>query len=319
MWPPMLCVHLLQPDGSIRTGGRELMEEEGAMWVDLQAPTELELKELAVLFELHKLEVEDCLHRDQRPKLEPYPGHLFFVLHAFRSTGPDVCALEPQEMHFFLGRDWLLTVHEEHSAAVQEALRRLRADTRGTFAKGVDRVAYLVADALVDSNFPLLEEFSDELETLEAAIFEAPDPLHQQRIFELKRTLVLLRRILGPQRDVVGLLARDEHPEVHERTRLYFRDVADHLTRVQEQLDADSGLIANVRDGYLAMMANRTAEVSKQLTIMATVFLPLSFIVGFFGQNFEVLTRPFFFWLMLGTMVVVPALFFVWFRHKRWL
>lgn len=315
----MLHVHLLKPDGSVVSGGRELMEEEGAMWVDLEAPTELDLKELAVLFELHKLEVEDCLHRDQRPKLEPYPGHLFLVLHAFRSLGSDVCALEPQEMHFFLGQDWLLTVHEEPSAAVEEALRRLRADTRGTLAKGVDRVAYLVADALVDSNFPLLEALADELETLEAAIFEAPDPMHQQRIFELKRMLVLLRRILVPQRDVVALLARDEHPQVQERTRLYFRDVADHLIRLHEQLDAYSGLVANVRDGYLAMMANRTAEVSKQLTIMASVFLPLSFIVGFFGQNFEVLTRPVFFWLMLATMGLVPALLFAWFRHKRWL
>jgi magnesium transporter len=315
----MIRVHLLQPDGTVRSGGRELMEEEGATWVDVEAPSELELKELGVLFELHKLEIEDCLHRDQRPKLEPYPGHLFFVLHAFRSTGPDICELEPQEMHFFLGPDWLLTVHEEPSAAVEEAQRRLAADTRGTFAKGVDRVAYLVADALVDSNFPLLEAFGDELETLEAQIFESPDPAHQQRIFELKRTLVLLRRILAPQRDVVTLLARGDQPQVHERTRLYFRDVADHLTRVQEQLDADSNLVANVRDGYLAMMANRTAEVSKQLTIMATVFLPLSFIVGFFGQNFPQLQTPFYFWLMLATMVLVPALLLVWFRHKRWL
>jgi magnesium transporter len=95
--------------------------------------------------------------------------------------------------------------------------------------------------------------------------------------------------------------------------------VADHLARVHEHLDADSTLVANVRDGYLAMMANRTAEVSKRLTIVATVFLPLSFIVGFFGQNFTELQTPFFFWLMLATMVLVPALLFVWFRHKRWL
>lgn len=318
----MLTVHLLRPDGTVLTGGRELMEEEGAMWVDLQGSTEqevAELKELAVLFELHKLEVEDCLHRDQRPKLEEYPGHLFFVLHGFRSSGPDVCEVEPQELHFFLGPDWLLTVHDEEIPAVREARRRLLADTRGTFVKGVDRVAYLVADLLVDGNFPLVEAFSDELEALEGAIFENPDPAHQQRIFELKRTLVQLRRILGPQRDVVGLLSRPGQPHVTERTQLYFRDVADHLTRLHEELDADSNLVSNVRDGYLAMMTHRTAEVSKQLTIMATVFLPLSFVVGFFGQNFEVLSRPFFFWLMLATLVVFPALLFFWFRHKRWL
>lgn len=318
----MLTVHLLQPDGTVRVGGRELMEEEGAMWVDLQGATEqevTELRELAVLFELHKLEVEDCLHRDQRPKLEEYPGHLFFVMHGFRSTGADVCELEPQELHFFLGPDWLLTVHEEESAAVLEARRRLLADTRGTFVKGVDRVAYLVADALVDGNFPLVEAFTEELESLEGDIFADPSPEHQQRIFQLKRTLVLLRRILVPQRDVVGILTREDQPHVTERTRLYFRDVADHLIRLQEQLDADSNLVANVRDGYLAMMANRTAEVSKQLTIVATVFLPLSFIVGFFGQNFEVLSHPFNFWLMLATLLVVPALLFVWFRHKGWL
>jgi magnesium transporter len=318
----MLTVHLLQPDGSVRVGGRELMEEEGAMWVDLQGATEQqvsELKELAVLFELHKLEVEDCLHRDQRPKLEEYPGHLFFVLHGFRSTGPDVCDVEPHELHFFLGPNWLLTVHEEESAAVLEARRRLLADTRGTFVKGVDRVAYLVADLLVDGNFPLVEAFTDELETLEGDIFERPDPDHQQRIFQLKRTLVQLRRILGPQRDVVGMLARGDQPHVSERTQLYFRDVADHLTRLWEQLEADSNLVANVRDGHLAMMTHRTTEVSKQLTIVATIFLPLSFIVGFFGQNFEVLSQPFFFWLMLTTLVLLPTSLIVWFRHKGWL
>lgn len=315
----MLTVHLLQPDGTVRVGGRELMEEEGAMWVDLQGPTELELKELAILFELHKLEVEDCLHRDQRPKLEEYPGHIFFVLHGFHSTGPDVCEVEPREMHFFLGPDWLLTVHEEESAAVAEARRRLMADPRGTFVKGADRVAYLVADALVDANFPLLDTFSDELEDLEVAIFEKPQAEQLQRIFQLKRTLVLLRRILSPQRDVVGLLARHGVSYVQERTTLYFRDVYDHLIRLYEQIDADRDLVGNVMDGYLSMMANRTADVSKQLTIIATIFLPLSFIVGFFGQNFEVLNQPVFFWLMMATMVLVPALLVVWFRHKRWL
>ena len=176
-------------------------------------------------------------------------------------------------------------------------------EPRATLERGVDFLLYLLADALVDRNFPILDRFNDELEDLESAIFENVKPEHLQRIFEMKRALVTLRRVLSPQRDVLGLLAQRGIPNVGERTTLYFRDIYDHLVRLYEQIDSGRDLLGNVMDGYLSMVANRTNDITKQLTIFATIFLPLSFITGFFGQNFEHLNGPGFFWLMLGSVI----------------
>jgi magnesium transporter len=165
----------------------------------------------------------------------------------------------------------------------------------------------------------MLDGFNDELEALELEIFERPAREHLKRTFALKRALVQVRRVLSPQRDVVGLLAKRGVPHVSERTALYFRDVYDHLVRLYEQIDACRDLLGNAMDGYLSVQANRTGEVTKQLTLVATVFLPLSFVVGFFGQNFDVLQGRGFFYSMLAAMVLVPAGMVWWFLHKRWL
>jgi len=139
-----------------------------------------------------------------------------------------------------------------------------------------------------------------------------------QKTFELKRALVMVRRVLSPQRDIVSLLARRGVPQVQERTTIYFRDVYDHLVRIYEQIEAARDLVGSVVDAYLSQVANRTNEVTKQLTIFASIFLPLSFIVGFFGQNFEVLGSPMFFKAMVGIIIILPVAMIFWFRHKKW-
>jgi magnesium transporter len=310
----------VEPGGSrLRSGGEELLGEPGNLWVDLTDPDAESLAALAQRFGLHRLEVEDCLHLDQRPKLEEYPGHLFIVVHGFEQQGEAFDDLALHEVHMFLGKDFLLTVHSGPCPQLREARARVEKDAGPTLGRGTDFVAYLVADALVDSQFPLLDRFNDELEDLETRIFESPEKSQMQRIFEIKRGLVLLRRVLSPQRDVVALLARTGIPYVQERSTLYFRDVYDHLVRLYEQIDAGRDLVGNAFEGYLSMVANRTGEVTKQLTIFATLFLPLSFITGFFGQNFDVLSRRELFFTMLALMVAVPSVLFVWFRRQNWL
>jgi magnesium transporter len=134
----------------------------------------------------------------------------------------------------------------------------------------------------------------------------------------LKRLLVTLRRVLSPQRDVVGLLARRGVPHVQERTALYFRDVYDHLVRVAEQLEAARDLVSSVMEVYLSVIANRTGDITKQLTIFASIFMPLSFIVGFFGENFEGIAPHAMFWPAMVTMALVPVGMLMWFKHKGW-
>lgn len=313
----MLRVRLLSGD-TIASGGEELLDTPGLKWLDVEAPDEATLNRLAERYGLHKLAIEDCLHLDQRPKLEEYPGHLFVVLQGFTKHDEALTDVTMHELHFFLGPDWLITVHERPHDALAQVHRRLDVDPRGSLGRGIDFVAYLIADAQVDLAFPLLEAFADALDELEDRIFEHPTREIMQRIFALKRTLLFVRRVLSPQRDVVGQLARGGLPGVNERTTLYFRDVYDHLVRIYEQIDSNRELLGNAKDAWLSAVANRTNDITKQLTILASVFLPLSFIVGFFGQNFEVLgARPFFF-AMLTLLGVVPAGMVLWFRRKGW-
>jgi magnesium transporter len=150
-------------------------------------------------------------------------------------------------------------------------------------------------------------------------VFESPSTALMERVFELKRSLAEVRRVLAPQREVLGLLARHEIHGINHKTRVYFRDVYDHLVRVYEQIDAARDQLKDTMDAYLSVMANRTNEVTRQLTIFASIFLPLSFIVGFFGQNFGVLTRAEFFWVMVSALAALPVAMVLWFRHKEWL
>lgn len=304
--------------GQAFDGGEELLGREGLKWIDVQEPDEPTLTRLGERFGLHRLAIEDCLHLDQRPKLEEYPGHLFIVLQAFSCTDKSLTDVTLHELHFFLGPDWLITVHEKSHRAIDSVHKRLDADLTQTLARGVDFVAYLLADAQVDLGFPLMDHFTDALDDLEDSIFEQRVHKPMERIFELKRHLVLVRKVLSPQRDVLSMLSRRGLPGIAERTTLYFRDVLDHLMRILEQVDANRELVANVREAWLSIVANRTNEITKQLTVLAAIFLPLSFVAGFFGQNFDVLSGQPFFVLMLCSMVLVPVGMVAWFHRKGW-
>lgn len=306
--------------GRLLDGDEALLEKPGPKWIDVAHPDEATLLRLGERFGLHKLAIEDCLHLDQRPKLEDYGTHQFLVLQGFSSENDAWADLEMHELHFFLGPDWLITVHDKTGKALESVHKRIDSDPAATIGRGVDFVAYVIADALVDRHFPLLDCFTDEIEELEEKIFSSPpSPTLLQDIFALKRALVLVRRVLSPQRDVVGLLARRGVPQVQERTTLYFRDIYDHLVRIYEQLESARDLVSSSVEAYMSQVANRTNDITKQLTIFAAIFLPLSFIAGFFGQNFDVLSRTEFLWTMLAAMVLLPLGMLAWFRHKEWI
>lgn len=306
-------------DGKVHDGDESLLSRGGVKWIDVLEPDEPTLNRLAEKFGLHRLAIEDCLHLDQRPKMEAYGTHQFIVLQGFSTPTEKWSDLQMHEMHFFLGSDWVITVHQAAHAAIDLIHTRITTDPVTTIGRGADFVMYLLADAVVDRNFPLLDCFNDALEDLEERIFaDFPPRTLLQETFQLKRALVLVRRVLSPQRDVVGLLARGGVPQIQEKTTIYLRDVYDHLVRIYEQIDAARDLVSSAVDAYMTQVANRTADISKQLTLFASIFLPLSFIVGFFGQNFDVLGSPPFFWVMLSSMVALPAVTFWWFHHKKW-
>jgi magnesium transporter len=218
-----------------------------------------------------------------------------------------------------------VTVHERPIGALEQVWTRVAGEPR-LLERGVAFVYYLVADRIVDDNFPILDRIADELEELEDSVLGSPKRRDLQRIFELKHHLVSMRKVLSPQRDVLGLLVKRGDTRIDERTAVYLRDVYDHLVRINESIEANRDLLGNAHDAYLSAVGQRTNEIVKHLTIMSAIFLPLAFVVGFFGQNFDNLPglrdwvhSDRLMWAMIAMCVAIPAVMLAWFKHKDWL
>lgn len=288
-------------------------------WIDLERQDADQLSLLGERFGFHPLAMEDCAHFDQRPKLESYKDHLFLVTHGFRRTDSDADPVELLELHTFLGKRYLVTVHAEPIPAMEAVWDRVRKDG-STALRGADFVCYLVADAVVDSYFPLLDDVAAEVEEVEDKVLDGRRDVELSEIFRQKRLLVQLRKVLSPQRDVFALLAKRGEGWVDERTALYFRDVYDHVLRLHEWIESTRDLLGNALDAYLWSASQRTNEIMKRLTLLSAIFLPITFITGFWGQNFEGL--PFrsdsLMTLTLASCVVVPAAMMVFFLRSKW-
>jgi magnesium transporter len=290
-------------------------------WIDLVAQDEASLLLLQERFDFHPLTIEDCRHFDQRPKLEEYSNYLFLVMHGFRQkTGGDKTELEPVELHAFLGPRYLVTVHTDALHTLDAVWKRVLGDA-GLGRRGPDFLYYLIVDAIVDANFTILDDLSDALDDIEDAVLGRAEKRDLEHIFKLKKTLVILRRILSPQRDVFAMLAKRGHSCVKEQTSVYFRDIYDHLTRIYESIDAGRDLLGNALDAYLSMVAQRTNEVMKRLTILSAVFLPLTFVTGFFGQNFTGLpmsSNGLMWGVIVLTLALPPAMLYF-FKRSGWI
>lgn len=315
-------------------------------WVDVTNQTTEDIELLREGFGFHPLALEDCLHFDQRPKLEefqePHP-HAFVVIHGFAEC-PAVEPEEPgtllvsrvssadgtlslrlrlEELHAFLGPSYLVTIHQHDIEAVNVLWQRVQQDKR--LPQGsCDFLYYLIADHLCDRNFLVLEQISDELDYIEETVLTQPKREILSAIYEIRKVLVTMRRALSPQRDLMALLARHGgNSYISSQASLYFRDVYDHLVRINEAIESGRDLLGNCVDAYLSSVAQRTNEIMKQLTILSAILLPLTFIVGFFGMNFETLipfgSKPVFISMLVFMFVVLPAGMLYWFHRKKWI
>jgi magnesium transporter len=289
-------------------------------WIDLQPPDEADLKLLQQRFGFHPLAIEDSATANRRAKVDEYGNHLFIVTHSISVSEHGRQGIATIELDAFLGDRYLVTIHREPIPGLDIVWKRALSDaTSGT--RGVDFICYLIVDELVDEVFPLIDRVSDQLEDVEAAILKRVDRRQLQQLMRLKRWLISMRRVLSPERDMLAILLRRGEEQISERTTVYFRDVYDHVVRAYEQIDVQRDLLGNAMDAYLSMMANRSTDIMKQLTLLASIFLPLSFLTGFFGQNFSAL--PFdsksVFYIELGACVALPVMMFIWFRRSGWL
>jgi magnesium transporter len=297
-----------------------LLDRDEYFWLDLDAPSNDDVDTLDDLFHFHPLALEDLRKKGQRPKLEDFGDYMFLVYYGARDPEPGT-EVRLEEIHAFISGSYLVTVHDGDCSALDEVRKRLDAVPPSS----EQFVVYRVIDALTDSFFPLLEDLESRLEDLDEEIFSHPSPDHLQPLTELRRDLVQLGRVATPQRDMLARHIDDilEIPGLQADSRNYFRDVYDHAIRISDQIDAFRDLLIGSRDAYLSVNSNRLNEISKQLTVVATIFLPLSFVVGFFGQNFGWMVRNINnaadFWVIGGgSMVVSLAILFIWLRRSSY-
>jgi magnesium transporter len=289
------------------------------IWVDVADPTSRDFDDLAREFNFHPLSIEDCRHEHQRPKVEEYQGYYFIVLYeAEMQTGSQ---LELRELSIFLGTNYLVTVHSQPIRNIEKA-QQLWGHWADLAERRTGLPAYLLLDAIVDDYMPMLDDFSDRLDELEAQIFEnfQPESLHD--IFRIKKQLIFLRRAVVPLRDVFNTLLRREQPIFSRETMIYFQDVYDHLIRVADSIDALREIAGSTMDAYLSVSGNRTNFVMKRLTSIAAILMSVTLIAGIYGMNFNFM--PELRWRYgyigaLASMLAVGLALYFYFRKIKWL
>jgi magnesium transporter len=288
-------------------------------WLDLDSPDAADFDILRDTFGFHQLAVEDSEHFGQRAKIDEYDDFVFVVAYG---AAPDEDLLV--EVHCFYSERCLVTVHLDDCPAFKEVRERY-AKREGPIERP-SLLLYRLIDALVDSFFPILAEFDDRIDTLEDSIFESVTDEQLQEIFGMKRLLVGVRKAVSPQRDAFARVAGGIGglPGFTEEDERYFRDVYDHLIRISDLIDSYRDLLSGAMDVYLSTVSNRLNAVMKQLTVIATIFLPLAFITGFFGQNFGWMVDHIGGWetfvgLGLGTELVIILGMLYLFRRRGWL
>jgi magnesium transporter len=310
-------LRVLRLDGeAVRCGGRELASAGSAIWVDC-TPEPENLDWLATRFGFHPLALEDAAHADQRSKFEDYPGTDFIVLHRLSSHAVAE-EVGDSELHAFLTADALVTVHVDRIAELEAVFERTKGDP-AVLGRGPDFALYLVYDAITDAHFHLADALSDEVEVLNEEILSDPrEGEAVARIAALRHRLAHFRRRLAPQREVLAALSRPGQSVVRERTVFYFRDVQDHVVRITEQLDVARDLASQTMEIYLSSVNNRLSSVMARMALVATIFLPLTFITSVFGMNLPGTDRINGWWLVGATTLVLPPAMFLLFKRRGW-
>jgi magnesium transporter len=310
--------------GSVTAGGRELVRPGAPIWIDC-APTPENLAYLGETFGFHPLALEDCAHEDQRAKFEQYPaagGHaanVFCVAHRI-VVSPDDSGVDTREIDAFLTPAALVTVHAASLAEVDAVFARCAAEP-GLLARGPDFALYLLLDAVTDAHYGLVDALTSEIEELADAVSagrSGADREVLEALVTLRRSHAQLRRRLAPQREVFAALARPGEGLVAEQTAIYFRDVVDHAVRLTEEIDTGRDLLAGAMDVYLSAVNNRLSRVTVQLTLVATVFLPLNFVVGFFGMNLAVVPARYAVPFVWTSIIAFPIAMWAYFHRRRW-
>jgi len=302
-------------DGALHSDTLDALPAEltGSLWIDVTDPDESALAAVSARVPLPPLAIEDCLHFPQRPKIEANDGSLFMVWIApcLRDD-----RFEASELDVFLGDRWLITVHHEPLAAIDAVA--LEAHTH--LGLGPDWLLHAVIDRVVDDVFPVVDEVADRLDRLQDEMLERADRSQLEELYDTRRDLLHMHKTVAPERDMLRALVREREVVSAEAYR-YFQDVADHLARVEDSIDTYREVAAAAMDIYLSAQSNRMNAIMKQLTIVATIFMPLTLITGVYGMNFKYLPElgwRYGYFGVLVAMVLIAAGMLAFFKSRDW-
>lgn len=297
-----------------------LAVENSLLWVDMKSLEDEDIEVLMDVFGLHPLTVEDCIMVNARPKVEDFGSYLFLVAQGVKFNSVEG-KIEPFEVDFCLGRNYLITTHTEPVDAITLNLERV---DKGSpiITRGSDFLLYSILESLTDNYYPVVDTFDKRVDDMEAELFEDPSTKTLRQIYRLKNDTMLLRRTVGPQADTISILTRGDFPLIRPANYVYFRNVYDHLVRINDIVGTSRDIITGALEAYVSVVSNRLNEVMKVLTLIATLTLPFVIIPSIYGMNLTYL--PFSqlkhgLWIILFLTSVFTGIIVYYLKRKRWL
>ncbi len=303
-----------------------IVQRHHVTWINVDGLGDANLiKTLGKLFNLHPLALEDTINVHQRPKVEQYPDQLFIVTRMIHQSD----SISSEQLSMFLGENYVITFQEAQPGDCFDQVReRIRSEKDGFKNHGADYLAYRLLDAVIDSYFPMLEQYGEKIDDMEELLLQSPQQANLNKIHAIKQDLLVLRRSIWPTRELINTLLRDHNSLIKDETRIYLRDCYDHTVQLLDLLEMYRELGADLRDLYLSSMSHRMNEVMKVLTIISTLFIPLTFIAGVYGMNFDTEKSKWnmpeleweygylFFWSLMA-VITIGMLIYFW--RKRWI
>ena len=300
-----------------------LKDKPTVTWINLEGIHDIPLIEkLGACYQIHPLTLEDILNTDQRPKIDDMENYIFIVLKMlhYNDQGTDIVS---EQVSLILGNNFVFSFQEGLKGDVFEPLRQRIRGSKGKIRKmGADYLAYAMLDGIVDNYFAVLEKLGEQIELLEEEVVTDPKPETLQRIHYFKREMLYIRRCVWPLREVVAALAKRESDLIKESTEIFLRDVYDHVVQIIDTIETFREMLSSMLDIYLSSLSNRLNQVMKVLTIIATIFIPLTFIVGLYGMNFKYMPELEWQWgypFVLTIMISVVCIMLFFFRKRKWL
>ncbi|WP_179334608.1 magnesium/cobalt transporter CorA [Winogradskyella costae] len=297
-------------------------DTDSVTWINIDGLNSLsEIENIGKQYELHPLVLEDIVNTTQRPKIDEYDDYLFIVLKMLYYDKDENVVIE--QVSLVLGKNYVLSFQESEGDVFDTVRERIRHGNGRIRSLKSDYLLYALIDAVVDHYFSIIETLGNKIEDLENDLFEgnAKDNINIE-VQQLKREILKVRRAIFPLREIINRIEKGEHPLIYKRTITYYRDIYDHLIQVSENIDIYREMIWSLMDMYMSTISNRMNEVMKVLTIMSSIFIPLTFLAGIYGMNFEYIPELKYhngYFILLGVMFVMFILMLVYFKRKKWL